>query len=251
MSQTKIEWATHSWNPITGCDSVSIGCENCYAEKMAKRLKGRFGYPADEPFKVTYHPDKLTEPFKWKNPAIIFVCSMGDLFHKDVKKEHIDDILQVINANPQHNFLILTKRPKNIEDKLYGVDQNHPMRFFRNGDSLENIWLEVTCENQDLAHKRIPILLKIPAKIHFVSYEPLLGPIYHVDKNIDWVIVGGETSNSISKARPIYLDWVLYIQRLCKQTNTQFFFKQWGTHTPTGQTPGKIYGVRYHEYPKL
>lgn len=108
---TKIEWATDSWNPITGCTPISEGCVNCYARRMAYRLKGRFGYPADDPFKVTFHPDKLDQPFRWRKPRRIFVCSMGDLFHSDVETEWRDSVLRTIALSSRHTFMVLTKRP--------------------------------------------------------------------------------------------------------------------------------------------
>jgi protein gp37 len=120
MGNTKIEWAEKTWNPITGCTKISEGCRNCYAERMSKRLAGRYGYPADDPFKVTFRPERLGEPLKWKKPSRIFVCSMGDLFHEDVPDEFIDQVFgvilacRVLNNIPNHTFLILTKRPERM-----------------------------------------------------------------------------------------------------------------------------------------
>ena len=108
---TKIEWTQETWNPVTGCSKISPGCANCYAERMAKRLKGRFGYPADDPFKVTFHSDRLDQPLKWRKPRMIFVCSMGDLFHEDVKDTQIIDVFDAMNDAKWHQYLILTKRP--------------------------------------------------------------------------------------------------------------------------------------------
>jgi protein gp37 len=193
MSQTKIEWATKVWNPVTGCTKVSPGCQNCYAERMAKRLAGRCGYLKEEPFKVTVHPERLEEPLNWKKPQRIFVCSMGDLFHDDVPDEFIGEVFNTM-VNAQwilgHRFLVLTKRPERMKrvieeigdiiteqrkpKKMPDGTTRHTMTF---SFPLQNIWLGVTAENQEKADERIPILLQIPAAKRFVSVEPMLGPV--------------------------------------------------------------------------
>ena len=194
---TKIEWVTNldgtkgeTWNPITGCTKISEGCQNCYAERMSKRLAGRCGYPKENPFAVTLHPDKLDQPLKWKKPRMIFVCSMGDLFHDDVPNKFIYDVWDVMVLNKQHIFLVLTKRPdrmKSFIEKLMTNRMNYASTF---GNTLEgkearrwaqkpvqNIWLGVTAENQQRADERIPILLQIPAAVRFISVEPMLGSV--------------------------------------------------------------------------
>jgi len=176
MGTTKIEWAEKSWNPITGCTKVSEGCKNCYAERMAKRLKGRYGYPEDDPFRVTFHPDRLDQPLHWKKPSTIFVCSMSDLFHEDVRPQDIDRIFDIMFEAKQHKFLVLTKRPQNIQEKLYGITEEWPCRELGGGDYLPNVFLGVTVENQD-AVWRIDELFKIPAAGYWVSVEPMLGPV--------------------------------------------------------------------------
>src|SRR3990170_4343202 len=160
MANTKIEWATKSWNPITGCTKVSAGCQNCYAKRMAKRLAGRYGYPKDNPFAVTPHPERLQEPLSWKKPQRIFVCSMGDLFHEAVSFSFVRRVLDIVDSCPQHTFLFLTKRPERME--------YYPRR---------NVWLGVSVENQETEDERIPLLLQPPAAKRFVSYEPALGPV--------------------------------------------------------------------------
>ncbi len=112
--KTTIEWTDATWNPVTGCTPISDGCVHCYAQRMAKRLRGRFGYPADDPFRVTFHPDRLDQPLHWKKPRRIFVCSMADLFHKDVKDECIDKVFAVMQLAWWHTFMVLTKRPENF-----------------------------------------------------------------------------------------------------------------------------------------
>ena len=170
MNTTTIEWATHTWNPVTGCSPISEGCENCYAKRMAQRLRGRCGYPEDDPFKVTFHPDRLEQPLKLKKPSRIFVCSMGDLFHDDVGYS-IVDIFDVMSSTPQHTYMLLTKRPEKMRS-LFRL--NGPLL---GSEPLPNVWLGVTAENQARADERIPILLQIPAAVRFVSIEPMLGPI--------------------------------------------------------------------------
>ncbi|MDI3548160.1 MAG: hypothetical protein PWR10_1812 [Halanaerobiales bacterium] len=235
MSQTKIEWTDYSWNVVTGCTPVSEGCENCYAKRMATRLRGRCGYPEDEPFRVTMRPDRLSEPLSWKKPRRVFVCSMGDLFHDDVEGGFLCRVFDTIMAAEQHTFLVLTKRPKRMID------------FFKQciHRTLSNLWVGVTVENQSAADERIPILLQIPAVVRFVSCEPLLGPVdvykyldvydpptltnpdgYNPDKQlIDWVICGGETG---PRARPMHPDWVRSLRDQCQAAGVPFFFKSWG-----------------------
>jgi len=247
MATTKIEWADVVWNPITGCTPVSEGCRNCYAKRMAQRLRGRFGYPADEPFRVTFHKDKLYEPLRWRKPRRVFVCSMGDLFHPDVPPNYIHDIYEVMSAAKRHIFIVLTKRPERILKVLYDAE---PF-YFGGGDYLPNVWHLTSIENQQVAETRIRALLKLrEASLGWpvlgVSCEPLLGPVdleawfCHYDKNgepsgprckpngkpiIDWVIVGGETGPGARKMNP---EWVRDIRDQCIEADVPFFFKQWG-----------------------
>lgn len=194
MSDTSIEWAEKVWNPVTGCTKASKGCRNCYAERMSKRLAGRAGYPEDG-FKVTLHPDKLDEPLRWKKPARVFVCSMGDLFHKDVSDEWIDSILCLMLRAQQHIFLLLTKRPERMAAYFNDIRNNTGGAFarlftqysyasvhgymlaLRRGEAFPNLYLGVSIEDQKTADERIPILLQVPAAKRFVSYEPALGPV--------------------------------------------------------------------------
>jgi len=171
---SKIEWTDEVLNVVTGCSHSGMpGCDNCYARRMANRLRGRFGYPADEPFRVTFHEDKLDKPLHWKKPRRIFVSSMGDLFHKDVRKGWLFHILDTIDRCPQHTFMLLTKRPERIMPMLYGGSP----RYFSDTDYLRNLHLGVSVSTQDDADRLIPTLLQIPAAVRFVSYEPALGPV--------------------------------------------------------------------------
>lgn len=239
MNKTRIEWAEAVWNPVTGCTPVSEGCQNCYAKRMAYRLRGRCGYPEDEPFKVTLHPERLDEPLRWKKPRKVFVCSMGDLFHEDIDDGFLCRVFDIMIVAKQHTFLILTKRPERMKDFIVRCVHGVP----------KNIWLGVTAENQQRADERVPILLKIPAAVRFVSVEPMLGPVnidgylgfngprrmgdglmyYWVAPKIDWVICGGETGPG---ARPMHPDWVRNLRDQCQDAGTPFFFKQWGEYKP-------------------
>lgn len=198
---TKIEWATDTWNPITGCSPISEGCKNCYAKRMSKRLAGRCGYPSEDPFKVTLHPDKLDQPLRWKKPRMIFVCSMGDLFHKNVPFDQISQVFDVMCSwrwptkeaecsgdaslleDPGHTFMVLTKRPERIPEWLSWLGLYWPgdspvnINLEAEGHFGKHIWFGVTAENQARADERIPVLLEIPAAIRFVSIEPMLGPV--------------------------------------------------------------------------
>jgi len=181
------------WNPVTGCSKVSQGCRNCYAERMAKRLRGRFGYPGDDPFRVTVHLDRTIKPLLWKKPRRIFVCSMGDLFHADVSTAFIATVFAAMALSPRHIFQVLTKRPQRMESILTCKDwhdlfriawQLNALRFGlalppANGNllPLPNVWLGTSIEDQTTADERIPWLLRTPAALRFVSCEPLLGPV--------------------------------------------------------------------------
>lgn len=201
MNRTSIEWTEYTWNPVTGCSKMSEGCQHCYAERIAKRLAGRGGYPADEPFRVTLHPERLDEPLRVQKPQRVFVSSMGDLFHPKVPETFISAVFYVMQKAKQHTFLVLTKRPKRMAefvDRWIHCDNAYPMHAWQIGaDSaagrplgyghyrrdgqqrppLPNVWLGVTAENQARADERIPILLQIPAAVRFVSVEPMLGPV--------------------------------------------------------------------------
>lgn len=175
MNTTSISWTEKTWNPVTGCAPVSEGCQNCYAKRMAQRLRGRCGYPADEPFRVTLHPEKLDEPLRMRKPSRIFVCSMGDLFHEDVPGRFINEIwITMINAK-KHTFMVLTKRPERLlswtrtaaKAKGWPVEEIWP----------DHVWLGVTAENQARADERVPVLLQVPAAVRLVSVEPMLGPM--------------------------------------------------------------------------
>ena len=231
MANTKIEWTEKTWNPVTGCTKCSPGCANCYAERMSKRLAGRCGYPADEPFTVIQHLHKLEEPFNWRKPVMCFVCSMGDLFHDDVPFAFIKHIWKVMAANQRHTFQILTKRPRRMMEFtqwMAGADDISVAHW------PGNVWLGVTTENQEQADKRIPLLLQTPAAVRFVSVEPMLEPLFirrFLDR-LDWIICGGETGPG---ARPMHPDWPRALRDQCQAAGVPFFFKSWGNWKPISE----------------
>jgi protein gp37 len=213
MTKTKIEWTEKSWNPLTGCDKISTGCRNCYAERLAKRLKAMEQKNYRNGFKLTLHEDALSLPLKWKKPAMIFVNSMSDLFHEDVPFSFIRRVFSVMAEAHWHIFQVLTKRSS---------------RLAKLSDQLkwsQNIWMGVSVENADFTY-RISNLVSTGAAVKFLSLEPLLGPIPGLDlSGIEWVIVGGESGPG---ARPMESQWVNYIRDQCKKADIPFFFKQWG-----------------------
>ena len=214
MKTTKIEWTDKTWNPITGCTKYSQGCINCYAETMSRRLKAMGLDKYENGFELTLHSDCLEEPMQWKKPHNIFVCSMSDLFHKDVPFEFIDEVMHTINNTPQHRYQILTKRAERMAE------------YFATREIPQNAWLGVTVEAQT-SKNRIDILRTLAAPIRFLSCEPLLEDLGCLNlDNIDWVIVGGESGPS---ARPMKENWVLSIKEQTDKQKSAFFFKQWET----------------------
>lgn len=213
MSKSKIEWTGSTWNPITGCTKYSDGCTNCYAEKMANRLKNMGLKKYENSFNLTLHYENIEDPLFMKKPQTIFVCSMSDIFHKDVPDEFILKLFEVMNKAYWHTFQVLTKRAERIKELNDSITWT------------KNIWLGTTVESEKVTH-RIDYLRESGAYIKFLSIEPLLTPINDLKlKNIDWVIVGGESG---AKARPMLKEWVIDIKNQCNTQDVPFFFKQWG-----------------------
>ena len=225
MSASTIEWTQVTWNPTTGCDKTSPGCDHCYALTLAKRLKAmhqpKYQNDGDPPssgpgFALTLHEDVLTQPFSWRSPTVVFVNSMSDLFHDRVPIDYLRRIFEVMEATPQHTYQVLTKR-------------SH--RLLRLADQLpwpSNVWMGVSVENQQYAF-RARHLVQVPAEVRFLSVEPLIGPVELNLDGIDWVIVGGESGPG---ARPLNPDWARGIRDACSAADVAFFFKQWGGRTP-------------------
>lgn len=219
MRTTKIEWTERTWNPVTGCTKLSEGCAHCYAEVMSRRLCAMGNPKYANGFKSSIHHEALKEPFNWKKPSTIFVCSMSDLFHKDVPFEFIDKVFRVIEETPQHNYQILTKRAERMAE------------YFETRNIPHNAWIGITVENKE-TKSRIDHIRHLDATIKFLSCEPLLGNLEELNLDgINWIIVGGESG---SQARPMKEEWVLNIKRQADENNIPFFFKQWGTWNKDG-----------------
>ena len=213
MAQSNIEWTELTWNPVTGCNKISPGCKNCYAEVMTRRLKSMGVEKYSEGFKIRTHPDTLSIPFTWKKSKVVFVNSMSDLFHPEVPLDYIRAVFAVMNQTPQHTYQVLTKRSERLLEVANELSWT------------ENIWMGVSVENEEYSY-RINELARTPAKIKFLSIEPLIGAVKTVDlRNINWVIVGGESGH---KARPLKKEWVDDIKIKCEEYKVPFFFKQWG-----------------------
>lgn len=246
MSKTKISWTERTWNPVTGCTKYSAGCANCYAETMAKRLQGMGSKRYKNGFKVTLHPEVLDEPKKVKESSMFFVCSMADLFHKDVPCSFIEFVMMTIEDTPRHTYQLLTKRTEEMH--------NYFESWWGFESIPKNAWIGTTVENIE-AKERIGWLTKIEnAPVRFLSCEPLLSDLGKLDlTGINWVIVGGESGPN---ARPMKKEWVLNIKRQCEEQGVPFFFKQWGTYGEDGAKRNKkangctIDGVTYQAYPK-
>lgn len=213
MATSKIEWTDATWNPTTGCDKISPGCDNCYACNMARRCKAMGLKKYARGFELTLHPETLLDPIGWKKPRHVFVDSMSDLFHADVPLAFIKRVFDSMARCPQHHFQILTKRSGRLA------------HFSPQLNWLPNVWMGVSVENADYQF-RIDHLRQTGAHIKFLSLEPLLGPLPNLNLDgIHWVIVGGESGPG---ARPMSADWVREIRDQCVSAKVSFFFKQWG-----------------------
>ncbi|MGA3014086.1 MAG: phage Gp37/Gp68 family protein [Bacteroidales bacterium] len=249
MAKTSIAWTEFTWNPTTGCTKISEGCNNCYAEKLSKRLKAMGNPKYKNGFALTMHADILEQPISWKKSKMVFVNSMSDIFHENIDTAYIMKVFEVMNKTPQHTYQVLTKR----SERLLKLSQQ--IRW------TPNIWMGVTVENNKHID-RINHLLQTSASTKFLSFEPLIAPIKIESlTGIDWVIVGGESGPN---GRLIKKEWIDDIHDICNPDHIPFFFKQWGKsknnpnkldptidskhlyHAKGGcQLDGKI----YHEYP--
>jgi protein gp37 len=252
MGETsKIEWTDATWNPVTGCTKVSPGCDHCYAEGIANRFRGP-AFPNG--FDVTLRENRLTEPFRWREPRRVFVNSMSDLFHEAVPDTYIERVFMVMANTPQHTYQVLTKRHARMRSFVSQLPGWWP---------LPNVWLGVSVEDQKWANIRVPALIGTTAAVRFLSCEPLLGPVsltaesnpwgrYFID-GIDWVIVGGESG---AAARPMRAEWARTLRDECEAHETAFFFKQWGSHDEHGKRMSKhaagrlLDGRTWDEYPQ-
>ncbi|MCD6098781.1 phage Gp37/Gp68 family protein [bacterium] len=233
--KSAIEWTETTWNPVTGCTKVSEGCENCYAERFAIRLQGMGAPKYKNGFKLTIHPEALQEPLHWRKPRLVFVCSMSDLFHPDVPTSFIRKLFEIMSNLEQHTFQVLTKRP----ERLLRLSELLPW--------TRNIWVGTTVEKDKYYH-RIYSLVKVPAKVRFISAEPLLGPLHNLPlKGINWVIVGGESGPGARYMSPA---WVREIRDQCVDYGVAFFFKQWGGINK--KRNGRVLDNKiWNEYPRI
>jgi protein gp37 len=212
-AKSSIEWTEMTWNPVTGCVKISQGCKHCYAERMAKRLRGMGSSRYANGFKPTLHWDLVDVPRKWKKPRTVFVNSMSDLFQRHVPEDFIARVFETMAACPQHTFQVLTKRA----DRLASIAHRLPWP--------DNVWMGVSVEDARVLD-RVRLLKQTPAKVKFLSCEPLIGPLNRLPlAGIDWVIVGGESGPG---ARPMEREWVESILSQCRRARVSFFFKQWG-----------------------
>lgn len=287
MAKSRIEWTEEVWNPIRGCSRVSEGCRNCYAERIAARFNKPGGlavgggqYPAQAfhglatmtpqgprwTGKIRFASELIDAPLGWERPRRVFVNSMSDLFHDDVKIAWLDQIFAVMVLAREHTFQILTKRPRRMRDYLSSPATPERIRlalegFLQKGDSayelrwpIENIWVGASVEDQSAADERIPFLLDAPAAVRWISAEPLLGPLdleryllalrhegRHACRGVHWVVAGGESGPA---ARPMHPDWARALRGQCKVAGVPFFFKQWGAWAPMvfGQPENRRYG---------
>lgn len=237
--KSKIEWTDATWNPVRGCTKVSPGCTHCYAETFAERFRGVPNHPFEFGFDLRIVPEKLGDPLRWGTSRMIFVNSMSDLFHKDVPDDYIVSVARVMTAANWHTYQVLTKRADRLQSLLKGklrfaAEQNH-------------IWWGVSVENRKHGLPRVDLLRQAPAKVRFLSIEPLLeylGPINL--KGVSWVIVGGESGPG---ARLMDATWVRSIRSQCRAARVAFFFKQWGGVRKS--ETGRLLDARtYDEFPK-
>jgi len=235
--QTAIEWTDATWNPVTGCTKVSPGCDHCYAERFSERFRNVPGNPFENGFDLTLRPSRLEEPLKWKKSKMIFVNSMSDLFHKSIPYSFVDSVFDTMEKADWHIFQVLTKRSSRMKkyvNSRYGEAK-----------APKHIWLGVSIEDRQRL-SRLKHLSETAARIRFLSLEPLIGFIGEMNlKEIDWVIVGGESGPG---HRPIEPEWVRDIRDQCIEQNVAFFFKQWGGIRP--KSGGRsIDGSKWSELP--
>ncbi|HEX3375283.1 MAG TPA: phage Gp37/Gp68 family protein [Candidatus Acidoferrales bacterium] len=237
-SQTAIEWTDATWNPIRGCTKISDGCKHCYAETFAERFRGVKGHPYEQGFDLRLVPGKLAEPLRWKNPKMIFVNSMSDLFHEDVPDEYIAAVVRVMVAANWHTYQVLTKRSDRLRELL-----NTSLQF---AAREKHIWWGVSVENKKYGLPRIEDLQNAQVAMRFLSIEPLLEDLGTVNfAGIDWAIIGGESGHG---ARPMEKEWLISIRDQCKRAGVAFFFKQWGGVRKSAA--GRMLdGITYDEVP--
>jgi protein gp37 len=227
--KSKIEWTDATWNPTTGCTKVSAGCDHCYAHALAHdRLAALYSRRLPvvqstenlaDPFAVRLWPERLGQPGSWRKPRIVFVNSMSDLFHIDVPDEFVRRVFEVMVNVDRHIYQVLTKRPSRAV-RFFHLNKD----LFPSGLIPGHIWMGTSVENQEVSY-RVNHLRRLPAKIRFLSCEPLLGELALDLSGIHWVIAGGESGPEF---RPMNEAWAIKLRDQCRNAGTAFFFKQWG-----------------------
>ncbi|MDR1497639.1 MAG: phage Gp37/Gp68 family protein [Puniceicoccales bacterium] len=239
MKKSKIEWTDSTWNPVRGCTKISPGCLHCYAETLAERFRGVKGHPFEFGFDLRLVPEKLGDPIRWGTPRRIFVNSMSDLFHPDISDEYIEKVCRVMLAANWHSYQVLTKRAERMSQLLR-------QKSFRKYAEAPHIWWGVSVENKKHGIPRIPLLRQTMPTVAFLSIEPLLEDLGIFDlKDIQWVIVGGESGPG---AREIHPSWVNSIRAQCGILKIPFFFKQWGG-IHKADAGRNLDGKTYDEFP--
>jgi len=239
-TNSKIEWTDVTWNPVRGCQKISPGCKHCYAETFAERFRGVPGHPYEQGFDLRLLPEKVTEPFFWPSASMVFVNSMSDLFQEGVPDDFIIDVCRVMQSANWHTYQVLTKRHERMRELLrskllFAAHCNH-------------IWWGVSVEDKKYGLPRIESLRDSPARVKFLSVEPLLEHLGNFTlRGIDWVIVGGESGPG---ARPMRLAWVESVRAKCKADGVPFFFKQWGGVNKS-KAGRKLNGRTYDEFPTV
>lgn len=235
---TSIEWTDTTWNPVTGCTKISDGCDHCYAERFSERFRGTPGHPFETGFDLTLRPERLNYPLRWRQPRMIFVNSMSDLFHKQVPNTFISRVFDTMEAASWHTFQVLTKRSSLMRDFL--------KERYSGGRGPFHMWFGVSVEDGTKL-SRVRHLRNAPAGIRFLSVEPLIGRVGKLDlSGIDWVIVGGESGPG---ARPMNPDWAREVRDQCIDAGVSFFFKQWGGIRP--KSGGRMLDDReWSEFPQ-
>jgi protein gp37 len=237
-NNSRIEWTDATWNPVRGCTKISPGCKHCYAETFAERFRGVKGHPYEQGFDLRLVPEKLTEPFGWRSPKLVFVNSMSDLFQPGVPDSYVEAVSRVMATADWHTYQVLTKRSERLRDLLAGS-----LRF---AAEKENIWWGVSVEDRKYGLPRVDDLRLAPARVRFLSVEPLLEDLGEFDlSGISWVNVGGESGPG---ARPMKKEWVVSIRRQCREQRVPFFFKQWGG-VRKARNGRVLDGRTYDEYP--
>jgi len=233
-----IEWTDATWNPVTGCTKISAGCDNCYAARFSERFRNVPGHPFETGFDLTLRPERLTQPFGWRRPRMIFVNSMSDLFHKQIPRSYIEAVFATMERADWHIYQILTKRSSLL--------QRFVNDRYKGGSSPAHMWFGVSVEDQQ-ATSRITHLQRTKASVRFLSIEPLIAPVGKLPlAGIHWVIVGGESG---PRARPIMHEWAVDIRNQCLEAKVPFFFKQWGGRSPKAR--GRLLeGREWSEFPR-